>query len=211
MIPTLTLRDSNRQGLLGMISFAIFAGLENMFLVRGDAYGNGSSSDPKNVYDIRKVSSFIELARKLEVTISMEHSLCILSPINLLRSGDDAYLKIVRGRENAGVDILVAEQMFEDFETYLDRLREIRESGISCPIVHSVFPFKNYYDAVYCIQKFGWKISETELQNLKEEGARYGLEMARKRYHLLFKNKELIQGVSISTRGNPEVARYIVS
>jgi 5,10-methylenetetrahydrofolate reductase len=210
IIPTITLRDANKHALFGLITYAFFSGLENILFVRGDPYENTSSSNnPKNVYDIGKLSNLVSLARKMESQIVSENSLCILSPINLAKSNDEKYLKTVRERELSGVDIFVGEQMFENLETYLSRIETIRKYGISAPIVHSIFPLKDDEDAISLVRKFGWGISGSELARLKEGRSRYGIEMARDRYHSLLRHKDLIQGVSVSTRGNPEVARYI--
>lgn len=209
LIPTITLRDSNRHNLLGTISFALFAGIENLLIVRGDPYSNGGSKEPKNVYDIGKVSNLISTVRKIESYISMDLPLCILSPINLAKSGDESYLKTIIERELSGVDIFLAEQMFEDIESYLARIEVVRKFGISRPIVHSIFPIKDYEDGINLVQKFGWNISEFELANLKREGPKYGIGMARQRYRALLHRRDLAQGVSISTRGNPEVARFV--
>jgi 5,10-methylenetetrahydrofolate reductase len=210
IIPTLTLRDSNIQNLLGSISFAIFSGLENLLLVRGDPFASGNGGS-KNVYDFTKVSSLVSTVRSLEASISSDHSICILTPINLFRSDDPKYIETLKEREKAGVDVFLAEQMFEDLEAYLLRVRALRRSGISKPIIHSLFPLKNYEDAIYCEQKFGWKIPPGELEHLRVSGPGYGLEMARKRYRWLVENKHLVEGVSISTRGNPEVARFVTA
>ncbi len=209
IIPTITLRDSNRQSLYGMIAYGIFAGIQNLLLVRGDAYGagNGTKNEPKNVYDISRVSTLISTVRELESRL--DYSLCLLSPINLGKSNDANYLNTIRERELSGVDLFLSEQMFEDLETYLARVETIRKYGITKPIVHSIFPLKDYNDALGLTQKFGWKFTDYELANLKKTGPRYGLEMARTRYRSLLAHKDLIQGVSVSTRGNPEVARYI--
>jgi 5,10-methylenetetrahydrofolate reductase len=215
IIPTLTLRDSNVRNLLGSISFAIFAGLENMLLVRGDPFlgeknGNGNLQS-KNVYDYVKVSSLVSSVRNLEASISSEHPICILSPVNLFRSSHPKYINTLKERELAGVDLFIAEQMFDDLESYLGRIRTLRKSGVSKPIIHSLFPLKNYEDAVYCQEKFGWSIPKSEMEQLRIGGPGYGLEMARRRYRWLLDNSHLVEGVSISTRGNPEVARFVMA
>lgn len=211
MVPTITLRDSNKHNLLGTISYALFAGIENLLIVRGDPYsGDRFRAEPKNVYDLNKVSSLISIVRNLESRIASEKQLCILSPINLAKSEDPGYLETIRARELSGVDLFLAEQMFEDVETYLRRIEDVRKFGIHKPILHSIFPIKDFQDAQFLIKKFGWGISEIELANLKRDGPRYGLEMAKQRYRALFHHRDLVQGVSISTRGNPEVARYVL-
>lgn len=212
-IPTLTLRDSNLQNLMGIISFGIFAGLENMLLVRGDPFtpDNGKVATSKNVYELKKLSSFVSAVRNLELSISSEHSICILSPINVIRSEEPEYMSTLKERERSGVDLFLAEQMFEDLERYQERIKRLRRSGITKPVLHSLFPLKSFEDAMYCEQKFGWKIPKEELDQLKIAGSRYGLEMARRRYRWLLERRSIFQGVSISTRGNPEVARYITA
>jgi 5,10-methylenetetrahydrofolate reductase len=210
IVPTVTLRDANRQHLMGSISFALFAGLENMMLVRGDPY-QGGNGEPKNVYDWKSVSSLVKIVRKLEDHLESENKLCIITPINLRKCEDLSYISVVREREVAGVDLFMAEQMFENPESYTMRIASIRKSGITRPIIHTVFPIKDYEDGINCVRKFGWSISQDELRNLKTRGSVYGLEMARFRYHSLLDRKDSIEGVCISTRGNPELARFITS
>jgi len=209
VIPTITLRDSNRQNLLGTIAFASFAGLENVQIVRGDPYG--SRLEPKNVYDYSKIASFVTVIREMESHLSNVEKICILAPVNLRRISEPAYVKIARQREISGVDVFVTESLFEDTAVYLDRVSEARDKGVEIPIVHNVFPLKDYDDAVMCIQKFGWKISEEELHGLKTQGSKFGLETARKRYFGLLDHREISQGACISTRGNTEIIRQIVN
>ncbi len=209
VIPTITLRDSNRQNLLGTISFAIFAGLENIQIVRGDPYG--STEEPKNVYDFSKVASFITTIRDLESHLANNQKTCLLAPVNLRKISEPEYVRLIRQRELAGVDIFVTESLFEDTNTYLDRVVFARDKGVNVPIVHNIFPLKDYDDAVMCIQKFGWKISQEELHGLKTLGPSFGIESARKRYFDLLDRKELSQGACISTRGNTEVVRQILN
>ena len=209
VIPTITLRDSNRQNLLGTVSFAMFAGLENIQIVRGDPYG--SRDEPKNVYDFGKIASFVTILRELESHLSNVQKTCILAPVNLGKISEVQYLKIARQREAAGVDILVTESLFEDTLEYLDKVVYAREKGLKIPIIHNIFPLKDYQDAVYCVEKFGWKISEQELHGLKTEGPKFGVETARKRYFGLLDRREISQGACISTRGNTEIVRQIVS
>jgi 5,10-methylenetetrahydrofolate reductase len=209
VIPTITLRDSNRQNLLGTVAFAIFAGLENIQIVRGDPYH--ASSEPKNVYDYTKIATFITVFRELESHLSNVSKTCILAPLNLRKISEPEYLRIARQRELAGVDIFVTESLFEDIPTYLDWIRLARDQGVKIPIVHNIFPLKDYDDAVICIQKFGWKISENELHGLKTQGPKFGIDTARKRYFGLLDQKEISQGACISTRGNIEVVRQILN
>jgi len=212
VIPTITLRDSNRQNLLGSVAYSIFAGLENLFVVRGDPYSNDRSSiPPKNVFDFVKVSDLVREIRELERLTVSGSKLCILSPIKITKSHDPKYLEIIRHRELAGIDLFVAESFFDDSDSYFSKVKDIRKAGINRPIIHNVFPLRNYEDAILCIEKFGWSISKQELSNLKIGGATFGLEMARKRYHSLLNMGDLANGASISSRGNPDYARQIVS
>ena len=211
IIPTLTLRDSNRQNLLGAVAFATYAGINNILIVRGDPYNENDKSNPKNVYDVRKISSLVRTVRSMEDHMTTENGLCIVTPFNLARSREPEYLTMMKAREESGVDIFLAEQMFEDLDTYFRRIEVTRNAGITLPIVHTIFPFKSYEDAANCIAKFGWNISEKELHDLKTHGPQFGLEMARRRYHALMDNKDIAQGVCISTRGSPETARLITA
>ncbi len=210
VIPTITLRDANRQNLLGSVAYAIYAGIENILLVRGDPYSE-ETGNPKNVYDLKKISSLVSSVRMLEEHLSNQVRLCVITPINLTKSRELGYLKTIKQRESSGVDIFLAEQMFENINTYVHRIQDIRRAGIKAPIIHNIFPLKSYEDAVKCIEKFGWTISQSELRDLKSGGSSIGLEMARKRYHSLIDRQDTIQGACISTRGDPETARLITS
>jgi len=210
IIPTITLRDANKQSILGLISYAIFAGLENLQIVRGDPYLD-ESTVPKNVYDISKVSKLVSLVRKIEAHSSNTYALCILAPINMMNLNNHKYLKTIKERQESGVDLFVAESFFEDTEKYLDRVVKLRKNGVIAPLIHSIFPFRDYEDAVACRRKFGWKISNIELHGLKTKGPNYGLDVARKRYYDLLDRRDIAEGVCISTRGNPELVRLITS
>lgn len=211
VIPTITLRDSNKHNLLGLITYAIFAGLENLQIVRGDAYDASVKTEPRNVYDISTVSSLVKMVRQIESTLSNADRICILAPINLLKTDDENYMQTVKSRESAGIDIFVTESLFENIDRYLDRIAKIRNLGITSPIIHNIFPFKSYDDAIACTSKFGWMVSEEELHMLKSKGGEYGLELSRERYHRLLERKDVVQGACISTRGNIELARRITS
>ena len=211
IIPTITLRDSNRQNLLGSVAYAIYAGIENILLVRGDPYDGKVKWSPKNVYDMKKVSTLVSAVRRLEEHLSNQEKLCVISPINLAKSKSKRYLKTIKERQTSGVDIFFAEQMFENMDSYVQRIDAVRKAGIYSPIVHNIFPLKSYEDGVKCAEQFGWPISAGELHRLKTEGPGFGLEMARRRYHSLIERKDKAQGACISTRGDPEMARLVTS
>ena len=210
IIPTITLRDSNKQNILGIISYAIFAGLDNVQIVRGDPYTN-EETVPKNVYDISKVSTLVSLVRKIESHSSSLERMCILAPINMNMLRRPGYINTIRERESSGVDIFVTESFFENIDKYLERVAKLRMEGVKAALIHSVFPFRDYDDAIACTKKFGWKVSKEELHGLKTRGPEYGLEVARKRYYDLLDRRDIVEGVSISTRGNPELVRLITT
>jgi len=210
IIPTITLRDANKQSILGLISYAIFAGLENLQIVRGDPYFN-EESVPKNVYDISKVSRLVTLVRKIEAHSSNSDTLCLLAPINMMILNDRKYVKTIMERQDSGVDIFVTESLFENMDKYLARVVKLRKDGVTTPLIHNIFPFRDYADAIACKQKYGWKISSEELHGLKTKGPKYGLEVAKERYYDLLDRRDIVEGVCISTRGNPELVRLITS
>lgn len=211
IVPTLTLRDANRQSLLGTVAFAIYSGIENILLVRGDPYQSSNANEPKNVYDLNSISAAVSSIRRLESHLVNRERLCILAPINLQKMGNDDYLEVIRGREFAGVDLFLAESLFENIDTYLERITMARKAGIRLPIIHTIFPFRGYEDALLCSRKFGWAISDDELSTLKERGREYGIELARERYHGLVSQKGIAQGACISTRGDSELAKLIAT
>lgn len=207
VIPTMTLRDSNKQGILGLISYAIFAGIENLQVVRGDPYGD---SLPKNVYDFSKVSDLVTAIRKIESHSSTGEKMCILAPINMTKTNNQGYVETIKKRALSGVDIFVTDSFFEDTDKHLSRISKLRRSGIETPIIHNIFPFRDYKDAIVTIRKFGWKVPREELHGLKTRGPDYGLKMARKRYYDLLDRQSEANGVCISTRGNPELVKLII-
>jgi 5,10-methylenetetrahydrofolate reductase len=219
IVPTITLRDSNRQNILGSIAYGIFAGIENILVVRGDPYSGSEPGSPKNVYDSKSIASMVSAIRRLESHLANpgrigeknKRRISILSPINLVKAQDAKYLEMIRGREFAGVDLFLAETMFEEIGVHLERVKHLRKAGVKIPVIHTIFPLKSYEDAVNCSKKFGWPISREELEGLKERGAEYGLKTARRRYDELLARKELVEGVCISTRGDPAMARLITS
>jgi 5,10-methylenetetrahydrofolate reductase len=211
IVPTITLRDSNRQNLLGTIAFAIFSGIQNLQVVRGDPYDSLSGTAPKNVYDFSKIGTLVSVIRKLESHLTNSDPLCILAPINLSKISDAQYFSMVKERELAGVNIFVTESLFEDTEVYLDRISKLRVLGVRVPIIHNIFPFRDYEDAISCIDKFGWKVSSEELHGLKTGGPKFGIEMARARYFGLLDEKDISQGACISTRGNADLIRQVVA
>ncbi|MFI5420627.1 MAG: hypothetical protein ACHQ1H_06635, partial [Nitrososphaerales archaeon] len=77
--------------------------------------------------------------------------------------------------------------------------------------IHNIFPFRDYEDAISCIDKFGWKVSSEELHGLKTGGPKFGIEMARARYFGLLDEKDISQGACISTRGNADLIRQVVA
>ena len=116
-----------------MISYAIFAGLENLQIVRGDPYFD-EEAVPKNVYDISKVSKLVSLVRKIESHSANSDTLCILAPINMMILNDRKYVKTIRERQDSGVDVFVTESLFEDTDKYLDRVVKLRKDGVKTPL-----------------------------------------------------------------------------
>jgi 5,10-methylenetetrahydrofolate reductase len=147
IVPTITLRDANRQNLLGSVAYAIYAAIENILIVRGDPYSE-TNDNPKNVYDVKKISTIVSAIRHLEDHLTNQFSLCIITPINLTKSNDEKYLRTIKEREKNGVDIFLAEQMFESIDSYIKRIEAVRKAGIHSPIIHNIFPLKNQEDAV---------------------------------------------------------------
>ena len=212
IVPTITLRDSNRQQILGTVAYAIFAGIENILLVRGDPYSAKEERVPMNVYDFKTISSIVSLFRRMESHLTGgKKAITILCPINLAKSNDSKYVDTIRERESAGVDLLIAESLFEDVQNHLERVRVIRKAGIRLPIIHTIFPLKNVEDATNLVRKFGWRISEDELDGLKRSGSEFGVAKARERYRELLNHRDQAEGASISTRGDPEIARLITT
>jgi 5,10-methylenetetrahydrofolate reductase len=210
VIPTLTARDRNKRALSGTLASILNSNIENLILALGDRYKGIEREYASNVYDIGKLSELLLEARQIEGRFDDAH-LCLLCPINLTRVRDDRYLRIIAGREEAGADIFLAQTYLGPIDTYLEAIDIVRSQGIESPILHNVFPFLSYEDALDVSRRFGFEVSKGSLSRLKEGGPNEGIRLAAEFRDILQSHRGKINGVYVSSRGEPELAIRIIS
>ncbi len=205
LAPTVCARDRNRKALEEAISSALFFGMDNIILVRGDPFPSGPKRMPRNVYDVAGVSGLVRLARRVQKSIGLDE-LCLLSPIDLTRIGDESYLEVVKDRERATSDVFLSQIFTGEPEDYLLLVDRLRSEGIRSPVLHNVFPFLSFDDAAKLSRRFGFKVPRAFLSELKESGASAGIRSASRFRDALESNRGKVNGVFVSSRGEPELA-----
>ncbi len=204
LAPTLSARDRNKKSLEEAISSALFFGIENLILVRGDPFPPGGRVS-RNVYDLKRVSDMVRLVRSMQAKMAVD-GLCVLTPIDLTRIGDPKYLQVVRERERSTSDVFLSKTFVGAPEDYLPLLDLLRSEGVRSPVLHNVFPFFSYDDAVTMSERFGLRMPKGALERLKASGLKAGLMMASEFRDALKSNRGKVNGVYISSRGRPELA-----
>jgi len=202
-IPVITARDSNRAAVTSSLLSAYSLGLTSIMLVWGDRY-NGDG--PKNVYDFKSLSEVIGLARKLAERSGTKCRL--LAPVDLPALATERGLGLAKQRLASGADVLLAQPPTADSHSTLqDHARLIKTSGLEGRVLLNVFPFRDYKDIENCRAKFGWKLPK-RLDVLGRRGERALLLEARRVADAI--ERKGLPGLYVTTRGRPEVARFIL-
>ena len=202
-IPVITARDSNRQAVVSSLLSAYSLGLSSVMLVWGDRYGDG---EPKNVYDFRSLADLVRLARRLAGRCGIKCRL--LAPVDLPALGTERGLRLARERLTAGADMLLAQPPTTDSVSALPRhSRLIRRAGLGGRVLLNVFPFRDREDIETCRAKFGWELPR-RLDVLAGGGERSLLSEARRVSEAV--ERSGLPGIYVTTRGKPEVARFIL-
>ncbi len=202
-IPVITARDSNKTAVMGSLLSAYSLGLTTIALVWGDRY---EEEGPKNVYDFRSLAELIRLARKLAERCG---SKCrVLAPVDLPALATEKGLRLARERLNSGADMLLAQPPTTDSLTALPRhIRLIERAGLQGKVLLNVFPFRSDKDIEACREKFGWELPR-RLDAIGRKGESALLSEARKVANAI--DRRGFPGVYVSTRGRPEVAKFIL-
>jgi 5,10-methylenetetrahydrofolate reductase len=202
-IPVITARDSNRAAVVSSLLSAYSLGLTSIMLVWGDRYDGGG---PKNVYDFRSLSEVIGLARKLAERCGDRCRL--LAPVDLPTLGTKTGLELARKRLASGADVLLAQPPTTDsYSTLHDHARLIKDSGLDGRVLLNVFPFRDAKDIENCRTKFGWKLPR-RLDAVSRGGEKALLLEAKKVADAI--ERMGLPGLYVTTRGRPEVARFIL-
>ena len=207
--PTLSARDRNKKALQESVATSLFFGIDNMILVWGDRFTEGEPGKSANVYDVVGVSGLIQLARGVQGR-TKSGGLCILTPIDLGKVKDARYLAMIKAREKATSDVFLSQIFAGEAEDYLSLIDIVRSEGVKSPILHNVFPFYGHADALDISSRFGLPVSREILNQLKEGGAAAGVRIASRFRQELHDNHGKVNGVFISSRGEPELAIRLV-
>lgn len=204
VIPVIPTRDMNRKAIRTVFLTCLSLGLESVSLVWGDRYADGDGS--KNVYDFRSLAEAIAEGRALADRADVNAT--IFSPVNISSLGTPRGLRMTRERLGAGADALLAQPPTSDTVGTLEKhLEALRSDRLERKVLHNVFPFRSVEDIRACRERFGWDLPR-ELERIAQEGESRLLKEARGVTDAL---RDLgLPGVYVSTRGKPELARFIL-
>jgi len=203
-VPVITARDANRPGLRSVILTALSQGLRSMMFAWGDRYPGNDGA--KNVYDYRGLDELIQEARTLSSRARVETA--IFAPVNLSELGTSRGTRLANSRLKKGAECLLAQPPTVDTSsTLMEHLGALRRRGLSSKVLLNVFPFRSSDDIGYCREKFGWRLP-AHLEKISRGGEPALLREARRVAERLEESGS--PGVYVSTRGRPELARFIL-
>lgn len=202
-IPVITARDSNRTAVVSSLLSAFSLGITSVMLVWGDRY---EEDGPKNVYDFRSLAQLIKMAKNLAARCSVKCR--ILAPVNLPALRTEKGLGLAKERLASGADLLLAQPPTTDSVSTLPKhARLIAEAGLHGRVALNVFPFRSVEDIEGCRSKFGWELP-SRLDQIAGKGESALLSEAKKVAQAAERNG--LPGIYVTTRGRPEVARFIL-
>ena len=159
------------------------------------------------MYDYPSLSEAIKEMRALADRANV--SATILAPVNLAALETKKGEAIASSRLKSGADCLLAQPPTSDVSVSLpEHLRLLDEKGLKANVLLNVFPFRDKEDIDACRKRFGWKIPEVA-DKLAEEGGEARLIKESRTVVEKMREKRL-PGVYVSTRGRPEIARFIL-
>lgn len=203
-VPVITARDSNRPAVLSSVLTAFSLGVRSLMLVWGDRYDQGDGA--RNVYDFHSLAELIHSTKQLARRAGIDCT--VLAPIDLssLERGDG--LEVAKKRLESGADMLLSQPPTADSTTTLRRHRALLEkAGLGRKVVLNVFPFRDAADIAACRSKFGWDLP-SKLDNIASRGESELLREAKRVAQGI--RSAGFPGVYVSTRGRPELARFIL-
>jgi 5,10-methylenetetrahydrofolate reductase len=204
VIPVIPTRDMNRKAIRTMFLTCLSLGLESVSLVWGDRFAEGDGV--KNVYDYASLAGAIQDVRQLADRADVPATL--LSPVDITALSTSRGLRLARSRLKSGADSLLAQPPTSDLARTLERHVDLlRKHGLEKKVLHNIFPFRDKADIDACRARFGWNLPP-ELDIISREGEPRLLREARGVVEAL--QAEKFGGVYVSTRGKPELARYIL-
>jgi len=203
-IPVITARDSNKAAIRSTILTALSLGLDSIMLVWGDKFTGAEG--PKNVYDYESLSQMISDVQFLANRSGVD--LTILAPVDLSLISTEKGQRMTEDRLRSGATFLLAQPPTTDAYATLSRhVDVVSKSNSSSRIFLNVFPFRSKPDVDACRIRFGWDLPKN-LDESAQQGEAQLLREARRVSEGV--RKAGLRGVYVSTRGRPELARFIL-
>lgn len=200
-IPVITARDSNAVYIRSQILTALSMDFDAIMLVWGDKY----KGEAANVYEYGSLSEIIGEAR--DISKRSGRNLTIMAPVNITLLASKEGLELARKRINEGADFLLAQPPTADFRALELHDSQLSEAGLKEKVLLNLFPFRDKEDVISCRKRFGWELSE-ELEKTAEKGE---IELLKRAREIGERIKEMnYPGIYVSTRGRPELARFIL-
>jgi 5,10-methylenetetrahydrofolate reductase len=205
VIPVIAARDGNRSAVRTLFLSALSYGLDSVMLVWGDKYNEGEGSS--NVYDYPSLSVVIKEMRELADRANVKAT--ILAPLNIATLGTAKGDELATSRVKSGADCLLAQPPTSDVELTLpEQVRRLEEKKLKKRVLLNVFPFRDRQDIDFCRKRFKWDIPPV-LDKMADEGGEARL--LKESRAVVEKMREAhLPGVYVSTRGRPELARFIL-
>ncbi len=203
-IPVITARDSNRPSVVSSLLTAFALGLTGVMVVWGDRYAEHEGA--KNGYNFSSWSELVATARSLANRAGVKAR--ILAPVDLTSLGTEKGLRLAKERLSSGADILLAQPPTTDLFSALPRhVKMLNRSRLAGRVLLNVFPFRDFQDIEACRAKFGWELPR-RLDSIAGGGESALLLEARRVATAI--RKRGFPGIYVTTRGKPEVARFIL-
>jgi 5,10-methylenetetrahydrofolate reductase len=203
-VPVITARDSNRPAIRSAVLTALSLGLDSLMFVWGDTYEN---SGAKNVYDYTGVGEMIREAGALFERSGVRPT--FFAPLDLATLDAPRGRRLAQSRLKSGAEYLLAQPPTADVNhTFPFHMRTLRSRRLNSRVLLNVFPFRSRDDIEYCRKRFGWDLPP-HLDTIAERGGEP--ELLREAKRVADRLREVgSQGVYVSTRGRPELARFIL-
>lgn len=203
-VPVITARDSNRPAIRSAILTALSYGLSSMMFVWGDSYGE--YDEAKNVYDYRGLGEVLREAGEISERAGSKPT--FFAPVDLSKLDSPRGRRIAQSRLKNGANCLLAQPPTADEASTLPiHRRKLKNQRLDSRVLLNVFPFTGAEDIENCRKKFGWNLP-SNLDKIARGGEAALLREARKVAERL--EEEGSPGVYVSTRGRPELARFIL-
>ncbi len=202
--PVIVVRDMNRLQYLSTVLTGISMDLGSMMIAWGDNYP--ANAGATNVRDYSNLGEAIREASSIRTRARA--STRFFAPVDIGLVGHSKAMGLAKSRLEAGADFLLAQPPSIDSAALDIQTSSLEESGMKDKVLLNVFPFKDRQDLDYCEKYFGWRFP-VRFRELAELGESALLNEGRNVVRRL--RKEGFPGLYLSTRGNPSVARSLLS